>query len=256
MNGQLTNLSIGRYGRFANGLFQIMGLIGIAKRQVFSWGIEPWTNWDHKERFGSSEDIEIWRHLAHALPQPVSHPYAQVDYNWGYQEFNLPPGNYDIRGHFQSPLYFDHAMDEIRYWLRFKDEPADRFEVAVHIRRGDYDDAYHPRLAVEYYAPALSRFPDRKFIVFSDDHDAAVKLMHDCGVTTFELAKGNYIEDFKLMKSCHSFICANSSYSYAAALLANQPGKQMVLPRRWFGPAWGNPDGMTTHLYHPNAIIL
>lgn len=257
--GTLTNTTIGRYGRFANGMFQIMGLIGIAKAQGFDWAVQPWVNWDHKERFGSTEEIDIYKHLANPMPLIEEVNWPERHFGWGYHQVLLPEGNQNITGHFQSPKYFEQAMAEIRHHLTFKDEPRPSEQVAVHVRRGDYDNAYHPLLGMEYYGPAMSLFPvGTEFLVFSDDLPAAQEMFKEAAtfhqITLFPGT--DYIQDFKKMKNCHSFICANSSYSYAAALLADQPGKKMVMPSNWFGPSWGDPVGMTKDLYHPEAIVI
>lgn len=257
--GTLTNHTIGRYGRFGNGIFQIMGLIGIAREQGFDWAVPKWINWDHKERFNSTEDVDIYKHLAHEMPIVENVNWPERHYGWGYHCIQLPTGNQTITGHFQSPKYFHRDMQEIRHFLKFKNEPAPSMQVAVHVRRGDYDDAYHPLIGMDYYEAAMKLFPlGTEFLVFSDDLPAAQEMFKDAATEyQITLYPGlNYIEDFKKMKNCHSFICANSSYSYAAALLADQPGKKMILPSKWFGPAWGNPEDMTRDLYHPEAIVI
>lgn len=255
--GIITNTSLGRYGRFANGIFQIMGVIGIARKQGFSYGFPQWVNWDHKERFGSVEDVDIYKHLKNQLPEWNGAPYPERNYGWGYHEVQLPFGNHDLRGHFQSDKYFAHALSEIRHYLTFKDEPEDCPDVALHIRRGDYDDAYHPLLQQDYYLAAIAQMPlGSKFKIFSDDIPAAIAML---GINqNFEYISGNdYITDFKLMKSCHSFICANSSYSLAAAILSNQPGKIVVCPKQWFGKSWGDSYmDMARDIYPQNSIVI
>lgn len=259
MKGYITNTSIGHYGRFANGLFQIAALIGIARKQGFEWGIPEFVNHDHKERFGSDEPIDIFNYLANELPPAVPAFYRETTYPFGYHEVLLPEGNHDLRGHFQSEKYFKHVIDEVRHYLTFKEEPKPSDYIALHVRRGDYDDNYHPLLTLDYYERAMGCFPvGARFLIFSDEMDKAVKLLEPLA-DRFQMSvapQQNYIEDFKLMKNCHSFICANSSYSFMAALLANQPGKRICMPKNWFGPAWGDPVGMTKDLYPENAIVI
>lgn len=260
MKGYLTNKSIGRYGRFANGLFQIAGLIGIATKQGFHWGVDPFVNHDHKERFWSTEDIDIWKHLKHELPPAQPLHYRETNYPWGYHEITLPNGDFDLRGHFQSEKYFKHCMDEVRHWLTFKDEPTPNDWIAIHVRRGDYGSEYHPLLGIEYYEQAMSMFPaGAHFLIFSDERDKAVALLESLA-DRFQMSvapEGNYIEDFKLMKNCHSFICANSSYSLIAALLANQHGKRIIMPKVWWGIAWGeNHIEMCRDVYPEGAIVI
>lgn len=260
MKGTLTNHTIGRYGRFANGMFQIMGLIGIAKEQGFDWAVPRWINWDHKERFNSTEDVDVYKHLAHDMPIVENVNWPERHYGWGYHCIQLPTGNQTITGHFQSPKYFENAMPEIRHFLKFKDEPVPSNQVAIHVRRGDYDNAYHPLLDMSYYSQAMALFPlGTEFLLFSDDLPAAQVMFADAATFhNITLHPGrDYLHDFKKMKNCHSFIIGNSSYSAAAAILADQPGKRVIAPRSWFGPAWGSDHvNMSKDIYHHTWEVI
>lgn len=254
MKGILTFSQLGRYGRFANGVFQVASTIGIARKQGFKFEFPLWINHDHRDRFGSTEDVDIYKHLANELPLSDGRPFPERYYQWGYHEVQLPMGNWDLLGHLQSDKYFRSHIDEVRHYLTFKDEPPQNDYVAIHYRAGDYIDdpnAYHPRCPKEYYVEAMKLFPGRRFLLFSDDHAAWVRMT---GVENISMMPGqDYIYDFKLMKSCHSFIIANSSYSLAAAILANQPGKQIVCPKKWFGDV----AGMTWNdIYPENSIVI
>lgn len=238
-NGFLTCLSLGAYGRFMNGGYQIAAVLGIGRK----CGLEPvfplWRNTDHRDRFGSSEDIDVYKHFEHQLPSiPEGLNFTHRYVDWGYHDINLPPGNWDISGHFQSPAYFRDVIDTVQHYFRMKDEPPQNNYVGVHWRAGDYDDAagWHPRMTMDYYAPAMAMFPGSKFLVFSDDIPAAKNLFGN----SVEYSEGrDYIQDFKLMKRCRHFIIGNSSYSAMAAMLGEHPDKRVVAPRPWFGAAAG-----------------
>ena len=235
MQGYLTNLSIGNYGRFANGAYQVCGVIGVARRNGSIPVFPLWRNLWHRDAFGSSEDIEIHEHLINPLPAiPDGVTFNERPVEWGYYELDLPDGNWSITGHFQSERYFEHAIDECRWHLRMKDEPPLNDYCAIHVRLGDYEGGYHPRLDMRYYEPAMAHFGSaQKFLVSSDDIDAAKAMFGD----RCHYSEGrDYLADWKLLKSCQSFIIGNSSFSALAATLANQPGKQVVAPRPWFGP--------------------
>lgn len=229
---------LGRYGRAANAFYQVAGTIGVARRNGFDFAFPLLINWDHKERFGSSEDCDMYKHFVNPLPLydgPTlpDHPVA-----WGYRDIKLTR-SVSLSGHFQSVKYFDHAIDEVRWYLRMKDEPAQNDYVAIHVRRGDYDDKYHPRIPESYYREAMERFPGSQFLVFSDDI-AACREMFGSEV---EYSEGDYLADFRLMKTCRHFIVANSSYSAMAAVLGDAPDKRVVAPRPWFGPAYAQITG-------------
>jgi len=226
---------LGRYGRLANQMYQIAGVIGVARRNGFEFAFPLWRNWDHEERFGSSEDCDVYKHFVNQLPLYTGPTLPDHPVEWGYHEVVLN-NSVSLSGHFQSVKYFAHAMDEVRFFLRMKDEPSSIQDyVAVHIRRGDYDDAYHPRIPETYYRTAMQQFPGHKFLIFSDDI-AACKDMFGAEVEYSE--QKDYLTDFKLMKCCRHFIIGNSSYSAMAAVLGEAPDKKVVAPRPWFGPKY------------------
>lgn len=255
MQGYCTFLALGRYGRFANQMWQIAGTIGIARRN----GLEPvfpqWVNYDHKERFGSNEDVEVYKRLSRPLPGIPSglkpSDFHHLPISWGYHELNLLSNtHYDLSGHLQSYQYFGHCIEEVREALRFRLEPPRQKSVAIHVRRGDYDDRYHPRLPIKYYHDAVQYFPeDTVFQVFSDDIVAVRNEFYNTmqdrkyierkfRFVNYDEPMYDYIESFNLMKSCSGFIIGNSSYSAMAAILSDAPGKKVIAPKNWFGPAY------------------
>lgn len=242
-------------GRFANQMFQIAGIIGIATKNNHPFCFPQWENIDHKERFGSSEPIDLYNYFLNPLPGYADLPYEYRWIDWGYHDVSLGDGAYDLCGHFQSEKYFAHCIDLVRHYLRLKDEPEQNDCIAIHYRAGDYIDdpnAYHPRCSVEYYEKAMQQFPSGKFLIFSDNPKEAferVKRFGDCRVAVTP----NYITDFKWMKKCKSFITANSSYSLMAAILGEHPEKKIVCPKKWFGDVAGI-DGRDC--YPQNAIVI
>lgn len=252
----VTCKSLGRLGRFANQMFQIAGVIGIATKNGHPFCFPKWVNYDHRDRFGSSEDIEVYKFFENELPEMVDIPYQYRWIDWGYHDVRLKDGAWDLAGHFQSDKYFSHCIDKVRHYFRMKDEYPPNDYVAIHYRAGDYTDdpnAYHPRCSREYYEKAMSLFSaSTEFVVFTDDAEKAREVFFSVS-QTLSFYHGDYIEDFKMMKSCKHFICANSSYSLMAAILADQPGKKIVCPKRWFGKeAPITFEGM----YPENAIVL
>lgn len=236
----LTFSQLGWYGRFANQLYQIAGVIGIATKCGQSFGFPEWINWDHKERFGSNEDCSVQKFFENELPRAVDVPYEPVFIHWGYHDVFFE-GNYDITGHLQSPKYFSHCIDIVRHYLKMKDEYEPSDVCVIHYRAGDYIDdpnAYHPRCSFEYYKEAVKYIPEGiKFILVSDDIESFSKMMKP--LIDFEVRKGDYIDDFKFMKSCKHHIISNSSFSAMAATLAEHPDKIVVSPRKWFGQIAG-----------------
>lgn len=255
----ITSLSIGTggLGRLGNQLFTIAGCVGIATKNNQPFAFPEWRTHDNA-LFGLPVD-KMSDYFVNPLPQlPEGLQFTDIQYHWEYKDYNLPDGNWNICSHLQSVRYFGHCMDLVRHYFRMKDEPEQNDYVAIHYRAGDYIDdpnAYHPRCSMEYYLEAIGLFPsDTKFMLFSDDIQAIDKLRHNRDLfVRMEVANGNYLEDFKLMKRCKHFITANSSYSHMAALLGEQPDKKIYMPKKWFGPSAGITfDG----LYPENAIVI
>lgn len=249
------SVNTGGLGRFGNQLFTIAGVIGIAVRSGQSYGFPKWINQDNAI-FGLPVQ-EMDQFFVNPLPQWVDVPFQDYGYFWGYRDVVLPSGNWNIDAHMQSDKFFLHCIDRIREQFRMKDEPEQNDYVAIHYRAGDYIDdptAQHPRCSQEYYEQAMAMFPEGKFLVFSDNFNEAANIF---GIVSDKIAYqiGDYIDDFKLMKRCKSFITANSSFSSMAAILGEHPEKKVIMPRRWFGSQMP-PEFGTEDIYHENAIVI
>ena len=253
----ITFAQLGRYGRFGNQLFQIAGVIGLATKYGYSYGFPAWKNYDHADRFGSKEDIDIQKYFVNLLPEIDVTGYPDQYVPWGYHPEFRPNDNTSLSGHFQSEKYFAHCKDRIQHYFTMVDELPVQNICAIHIRLGDYDNHYHPRLDADYYFKAIEQFPiDTEFMIFSDDTEAALNMFKDSQCKYYVTKGIDYMHDFRFMKSCKHFICGNSSYSLMAAILGKHPDKKIVCPSNWFGPAWQPTKPETKDLYPENAIII
>lgn len=239
MRNIVTFNALGRYGRLCNQMFQIASVIGIARKNGFDFAFPKWMNYDHAERFGSIEDIDLQKYFVNPLPLYNGPQLPDQFVHWGYHDIKLTE-SCSLSGHMQSFKYFAHCFDEVKWYFRMRDEPKQNDLCAIHVRLGDYDNAYHPRLGLEYYLQAMSHFGSKqKFIVFSDE-PAAANALFDGELTVIS---SHYIDDFKLMKSCSHFIIGNSSYSAMAAILGEAPDKKVIAPSPWFGPRYTDITG-------------
>lgn len=234
MRNIVTFNSLGRYGRFCNQMYQIAGTIGIARKNGFDFAFPEWKNYDHAERFGSTEDIDLQKYFVNPLPVYRGSVLPDQFVHWGYHDVKLTQ-SCSLSGHLQSFKYFAHCLDEVKWYFRMKNEESQNDLCAIHVRLGDYDNGYHPRLGLEYYLKAMSNFSgSQKYVVFSDDPVAAKKMFHG----ELPVISKDYISDFKLMKSCRHFIIGNSTYSAMAAILGEAPDKKVIAPSPWFGPKY------------------
>lgn len=251
----ITFAQLGKYGRLGNGMFQIASTIGIARRFGYQFAFPEWKNHDHKTRFGSTEDIDIQKYFLNPLPF-TDDPTKFPDYpmQWGYHGDYIPD-NVSLSGHMQSERYFKHCEQDIRHYFRMKDPYPKSDWCAIHVRLGDYDDNYHPRLTMEYYRKAMSHFHEStNFLVFSDDKWAATEMF---GNKATVFAGGDYMDDFTMMRSCKHFIIGNSTFSWWPAWLGEDPDKKVIAPSNWFGAAWGsNYKTMADDIYAGNWIVI
>lgn len=134
----------------------------------------------------------------------------------------------------QDPKYFAGAEEEIK--KLYGDGIGYLPYVAIHLRRGDY--VQHPLYvnlaSTGYYAQAIERFPNRKFLIFSDDIPFA-KTYFEGDLFAFDEST-SVMESFNTMASCDSQIIANSSFSWWCAYLNPHPAKKVIAPEpgKWF----------------------
>lgn len=253
----ITSLSIGRggLGRMGNQMFTIAGCIGIARKSGQPFGFPHWKTYDNA-LFGQPVD-DMKDYFVNPLPElPADLIIQDYGYFWGYRDIYLPSGSWTIDAHLQDPRFFEHCIDEVRNYFRMKDEQDMSDYTAVHLRFGDYIDdpnAYHPVCSKEYYVNAIEAIRQSQYdelLVFTDGNIDQVESR--LGDYNYSIYKGNYIDSFKIMKKCKSFITANSSFSAMAAILGEHPDKKIVCPRRWFGPT----AGITFEGYPQGAVII
>jgi len=163
-----------------------------------------------------------------------------------------------LRGFFQSYKYFkgyeelikkifvfpQNCLEEINQELlkHIKDSST----LAIHIRRGDYVQdksiqQYHGNLTTEYYLKAISTVVSKisglTLIFFSDDNQWVKKefqnLDHQKMFVDYNTGANSW-KDMFLMSCCNHQIIANSSFSWWAAWLNENPDKMVIAPKKWF----------------------
>lgn len=233
----VTFQNLGRYGRLGNQMFQIASTIGIAVKSGWQFAFPEWKNHDHLERFGAKEDIDVQKYFVNKLPVYNGPKLPDSFIHWGYWPVNLKGGSdISLSGHMQSEKYFLHCQNLIRHYFKMVDEYPNSDLCAIHVRLGDYDNNYHPRLDMKYYAKAMDKIPGGEFLIFSDEPEIAKDMFEKHFGYKFRTAPCiDYMDDFKFMKSCKHFIIGNSTYSWWPAWLSDQPGKVVVAPSHWFG---------------------
>lgn len=164
-------------------------------------------------------------------------------------------------GYFQDEKYFDNASEEIRGVFKFENdrylydrkilqlykEITSSVSVCIHIRRGDYitnptNAKIFGTLSKGYYLKAIDHIEKTinsktKKYIFSNDPKWCQETFS--GYSDITIIDENYsgpngTTHFWLMTKCKHFIIANSSFSWWAAWLGNNPNKIICRPFPWF----------------------
>jgi hypothetical protein len=169
-----------------------------------------------------------------------------------------------VDGYWQSENYFKDAEDVIRQELRIiSPQDIDNQETAriimgcdaicVHVRLFDKHanqaGGSENNITRDYYSRAVQKIkntvPSPHFFVFSDDPDAARKMLAlpECKLTYVDHNRSpeEAYADLWIMTQCKHFIIANSTFSWWGAWLANNKDKIVIAPDvKWTGIAsWG-----------------
>lgn len=164
--------------------------------------------------------------------------------------------NMYIEGFWQCEKYFEDIKDIIKQDFKIKIKPDKQNEamlkkiegtnsICVHIRRGDYatdprTKENHGLCSLRYYYNSINfikkRTKNSVFYIFSDDPNWVKNNLKIKDKTTFVDINGvdKAYEDLRLMSNCKHFITANSSFSWWAAWLSNNPNKIICAPKKWF----------------------
>lgn len=181
--------------------------------------------------------------------------YNQQSWHY-YPEFLQYDGSRFLSGWWQSERFFAEAADQLRRDLTFRDTAllpaarairrsllADRYDslVAVHCRRGDYVGLARKQqfnlLPERYYHQAMKKFTGRPLFYFFSDDPTWCRATFS-GPSIDVCTEPDPIRTLALMQVCDHFVIANSTFSWWAAWLAEQPTTRVIAPphRLWFGP--------------------
>lgn len=157
-------------------------------------------------------------------------------------------GNCYVKGWFQNPSYFEGIREillkeftpkkKIKITSQLKSLLNDRQTVSIHVRRTDYV-SIHNALNWEYYDKAILEMKKYRhnpiFVVFTDDYEWAKQHMDSKEICYF-IDENESLEDYEqllVMSCCNSNIIANSTFSWWAAWLNQNPDKIVIMPKKW-----------------------
>lgn len=145
----------------------------------------------------------------------------------------------------------DVYLQDYKYFEKYKDEIKQRYGegigflpyVGVHVRRAKnpinpeepayLENPFYVNLCeTDYYEQAMAMFPDKEFLIFSDDPEYCKNRFKGDNIKVIE--GGTDLEDFNQLASCESIIMANSSFSWWASYLCSNPSKIIIAPKNWY----------------------
>jgi hypothetical protein len=182
--------------------------------------------------------------------------FQENNSGWDEKMMTIPNNSY-IRGFFQTEEYFKQIENILRKELSFNQAlSADNLElsykissqnsIAVHFRRGDFirlkkNLSKHGITSLDYYQRAIEEIKTRvenpHFYLFSDDPEWVknnITIDMSYKVVESNTDSNNAWIDMCLMSKCKHQIICNSTFSWWAAWLNNNPVKIVIAPDQWY----------------------
>lgn len=206
----------------------------------------------------------IYRKLRRLLNVKTKYQEESTQFSFDPSFLSNPKSGY-YWGYWQNQAYFEDILDEIRSDFDFKNPLETKNQivldhiktinsVSIHVRRGDYlkDEFLGGLCGQEYYQRAIEHIRKQVnspgFFVFSDDIAWCRDNLGlpDASFISWNKGASSYI-DMQLMSHCKHNIIANSSFSWWAAWLNNNPDKIVIAPKKWI-----NFDGPEINMVLPD----
>lgn len=176
-----------------------------------------------------------------------------LNHHYSYNAGILKKKNAYLDGYFQSFKYFEVIRDKLLnefQLVKGYSELANALKtsiegevdsVAIHIRRGDYAtirEDYNGLCGMDYYKKGIdlikAKVSNIKLFVFSDDIEWT-RTNLDFGLPIEFVSRPGLTdaEELLLMSLCKHQVIANSTFSWWAAWLNQNPQKIVVAPKNW-----------------------
>ncbi len=236
---------------FGNQLFQYAAAYSAAKYNNMNLYIDKSQYNEKSFRKYELNSLDIKTQYADAKSISELPVFKESSFNFDSNIFNLKSSVY-IEGFWQSEKYFKQYSDDIHKMYRFKNMDfinnnhydymmRNSNSVAIHVRTQDYlvppDNKIHYVCTKDYYKNAISRIYEvvksPVFFVFSDNLITAQQFL-DKNLEYIMVNSTGWQEDFYFMQQAKHNIIANSSFSWWAAWLNDNPDKIVIAPENWF----------------------
>lgn len=188
--------------------------------------------------------------------KPPSKPFYTYAENADFIYYPIPyKPRIKLHGYFQSELYFKHNWAKIRPYLEASDSIKTYLNekypyiinhphtVGLHIRDYNNENAWLSNvfwaLDEDYVLRAMDQFEEGAlFVVFSDNMDRAKQILAHTYRPLIYIEDEKDYHDLYLMSFMKHQIISNSTFSWWAAYLNDNPDKKVVAPKKWFKPTY------------------
>ncbi|MGG5371372.1 alpha-1,2-fucosyltransferase [Enterococcus sp. AZ196] len=188
-----------------------------------------------------------------------------------YEHFKID-GSHDntLVGYWQCPQYFDDIREILIQEFQPIFPPMEKnFElykiiennesICVSVRRGDYTS--NPKIRKKYMVTDENFFvdgvkkirsvhPRAPIICFSDDIDWVRNNIDFNGDVYYEDGDDPIWEKMRMMTKCKHFVISNSTFSWWAQYLSENPQKIIYAPFKWYA------DGRKADIYQENWNLI
>jgi hypothetical protein len=230
------------FGQLGNQIYEIAAAL------AYAWDYQaipifPELN-KTEDRIAYNRDRIFFRLDASFPPRPFLNVFSETAY---YSPKRIPfRKDLIINGYFQSWKHFDHHRDQIRSVLapseqvlktlnaKYSDLLAHSNTVGLHVRtysKHYHDAKLHQFIGFQYYREAMALFPtDSVFVVFSDRINWCKKQFPNFNKKFIFIDGNDAIDDLFLMSMMKHNIIGNSTFSWWAGYLNQNPEKIVVSP--------------------------
>ncbi|MFA7315470.1 MAG: glycosyl transferase [Candidatus Paceibacterota bacterium] len=166
----------------------------------------------------------------------IVHPVSMADIRIYDKNLINVPDDTKIDGVMQDEQYILHRKNEIRGWLKIKNE-YDCFDYSsediciINFRGGEFSRHKELYLTQKYWNDAVAQMQQikkgLKFIVITDDIVNAKKFFPQYEVLHFNIGK-----DYSIIKNAYYLILSNSSFAWFPAWLSDNL-KYCIAPKYW-----------------------
>jgi hypothetical protein len=203
----------------------------------------------HRDQWKMSDHLKsvFFRINASDSPRPFSAFYD--DPNWCSTKEIPFERDQKIYGYFQIWNRFDRYREKILELFapsetivnalneKYGDLLSHPNTVSIHVRTANLSkhlELIHYFVGMEYYQKAMALFPpDALFVVFSDRIQWCKKHFPKLGRPCVFIEDNDEVHDFYLMSMMKHHIIPNSTFSWWASYMNQNPGKVTIVPESW-----------------------